>query len=519
MAHTLAQSSAATAQTLQAATLATRDRYVDLIRAAAILLVVFGHWLMAVVDWDGPVWMGNLLVILPQLQFLTWTLQIMPLFFFVGGFATLLSLRSTHRKGGGYADFVYHRSVRLLRPIGFFFAIWVPLAIALQYTRPTSDAVHTLCLIAVQPLWFIGVYMSVIGLTPVTRALHRRWGAAVPVALFAIAVAVDIIRFTLDLDVVGLINLGVIWLLAYQLGYFYADGRLQKVRRVWLAAVVIGSIALLIGLTTYGPYPRSLVGLPGDRFSNMFPPTLCIAVLVILLVALAMLLREPLTRFVQRRKVWAAVVAINMVMMTIFLWHLTAFGIAVGALRYLGISLPTPGTVTWVIALPLWIGLLAAILFGLVKLFGRVDKAPLPQRAIVGPRRPRTVVAAIGLIYVVLGILFLAFAGLNGLVSGEVVQEAGLSISAFVCLVRLALGTALILAAVNPAMRRPVAAVAAVFAVLACAEALGLFGPAIGGTVDAVVHMATALVLVAALVATGLHGSLHHAHPAPQQRT
>ncbi|MFN8500178.1 MAG: acyltransferase [Anaerolineae bacterium] len=509
MAHSLAGPAPDATQALEAATPATRDRYADLIRAAAILLVVLGHWLMAVVDWDGPVWLGNLLAILPRLQVLTWTLQIMPLFFFVGGFASLLSLRSIHRRGGGYADFIYHRSARLLRPIGFFFAIWIPVAIVLQITRPTSDAVRTLSLIAVQPLWFIGVYMLVIGLTPLTRALHRRWGAAVPVALFATVVVVDVTRFTLAVDAIGLINMAAVWMLAYQLGYFYADGRLQRIRRERLVAVILGSIALLVGLTTYGPYPRSLVGLPGDRFSNMFPPTLCIAVLVILLVALAMLVREPLTRFAQRPRVWAAIVAINMVMMTIFLWHLTAFGLATGALRLLGISLPPPGTVAWVVTLPLWLGLLATILFGLVKLFGRVEKAPLPKRALVGPPLSRTVVAAAGLLYVVAGILMLAYAGLAGLVSPDVVQYSGFAAGALIALVRLGVGAALISAATRANMRRPVGLVAALLMALAGVEAL-MPGPA-GGPGDAAVHLFTALVLLAALAATAQRANLKHA--------
>ncbi|MFN8482718.1 MAG: acyltransferase [Anaerolineae bacterium] len=510
MASTDTRPAPATAEALHAATPATRDRYVDLVRAAAILLVVCGHWLMAVVDWDGPVWLGNLLVILPQLQFLTWTLQVMPLFFFVGGFATLLSLQSTRLKGGGYADFLHHRAIRMLRPIGFFLALWAPLAIVLALARPASVAIQTICLIAVQPLWFIAAYLLVVGITPLTLALHRRWGAAVPAILCGIVVVVDAVRFQLDLFAVGAINFLAVWILAYQLGYFYADGRLQKIRRGWLVAVAIGGVALLIALTTYGPYPRSLVGLPSDRFSNMFPPTLCIGVLVILLVAVALLLREPLTRLTQRPRVWALVVGVNMVIMTIFLWHLTAFSLAISALHALGISLPEPGSTAWVLTLPLWFGCLAAVLFGLVRLFGPVETAPLPSRPIVGPSKPRAILGVVGLLYVIVGILLLAYSGLASLVSGDAVPLFGFVADALVALIRLGLGAALIRAAASASMRRAATVIAALLVALAGVEAL--LPSAAGGPGDAVVHAATALIVAAALAATARRGHLTHVH-------
>ena len=85
---------------LAAATPGTRDRYVDLLRVASLGTVVLGHWLMAAVTGDG---VGNLLAVVPGLQMLTWVLQIMPVFFFVGGFSHALSYRSLRRKQPGRA--------------------------------------------------------------------------------------------------------------------------------------------------------------------------------------------------------------------------------------------------------------------------------------------------------------------------------------------------------------------------------------------------------------------------------
>ena len=112
------------------------------------------------------------------------------------------------------------------------------------------------------------------------------------------------------------------WLFAQQLGFFYADGALTRVTPKQLVATAATALVALFALTTFGPYPHSMVGLPGERISNMAPPTICLLALTVLQVALVMLLRPALTRWLQREKPWTVVVAGNGVIMTIFLWHL-----------------------------------------------------------------------------------------------------------------------------------------------------------------------------------------------------
>lgn len=113
------------------ATPADRDRYVDLLRVASLGTVIAGHWLMAAVSGDG---IGNLLALVPALQVLTWGLQIMPVFFFVGGFSHALSYRSLARRTDGpvYAAFLRARLQRLLRPTLVFVLVWAAAALAVQ---------------------------------------------------------------------------------------------------------------------------------------------------------------------------------------------------------------------------------------------------------------------------------------------------------------------------------------------------------------------------------------------------
>ena len=57
---------------LAAATPKTRDRYVDFLRVASLMVVMLGHWLMAVVIWaDGRLQTSNVLEVTPAARRLT----------------------------------------------------------------------------------------------------------------------------------------------------------------------------------------------------------------------------------------------------------------------------------------------------------------------------------------------------------------------------------------------------------------------------------------------------------------
>ena len=77
-----------------------RERVVDFLRAFSIVCVVLGHWLISNIREDAN---GNIIGknALSGLQFgwlLTWFFQVKPIFFFVGGYANYVGVRSFRRK-------------------------------------------------------------------------------------------------------------------------------------------------------------------------------------------------------------------------------------------------------------------------------------------------------------------------------------------------------------------------------------------------------------------------------------
>ena len=125
--------SAASLETLADATPASRDRVVDFLRAASICAVVVGHWTIGIVWWqDGVLRTTSAIGVTSWLWLATWVLQVMPIFFFVGGFSNIVSLDAARRRGETDGSFVRSRAMRLLRPSLVFFIVWGAIVVGMH---------------------------------------------------------------------------------------------------------------------------------------------------------------------------------------------------------------------------------------------------------------------------------------------------------------------------------------------------------------------------------------------------
>jgi hypothetical protein len=220
-------------------------------------------------------------------------------------------------------------------------------------------------------LWFLAVYLIAVTATPYALRLHERYGLRVPAALAAGAVLTDVARFSTGIDAVGYLNIVFVWLAVHQLGFFYAEGRLSRLSGRWALAVGgFGAAALLVA---FGPYPGSMIGLPGAEVSNMAPPTLAMLAVAAGQIGLVTLLRPWLLRLPTRRLLaWA-----GPRIMTVFLWHMPALfavtGVVVVLLR---IDTPVPGSAFWLAGWPVWFGMLCLVMWPLLKGFARFETPP-----------------------------------------------------------------------------------------------------------------------------------------------
>jgi hypothetical protein len=494
---------------IAAATPAGRDRYVDFLRVGSMLVVVAGHWLMTAVGWrDGQLAGANALALTKGLWLATWVLQVMPVFFFVGGFANLVSVESVWRRGGGYVEFVSARTSRLLRPTMVFVGAWLVLAQVLRLAGVPADQLRMLARLLPQPLWFLGTYLMVVALAPPMVRLHRRFGLRVPLALGAAAAAVDVARLGFGLDAVGYLNVVLVWLAVQQLGFLYADGTLARCSRrelVGMAALGLGGLVVLVGS---GAYPPSMVSLPGAPVSNMSPPTVCLLALAVWQVALVMLARRRVSAWLQRPRAWAAVVVSGSVAMTVYLWQLTALLLLLGLVLATRLPLPAPGGAAWWLTRPLWLAALAVLLAPLVLALARFERpAPQPPPARATETPSGRLAAVVGLVYLVAGLFGLVVGGFAPLPDPTGTAMLAFRVDPLQSLACLAAGWLLLRAASRgtAATRAPWLALAALCALLLAPALPGLDGEPLrlfaAGPGNRVLHGATLALALAAAAA------------------
>lgn len=400
----MSMSTAAVTQ-LADATPDTRDRFVDAVRAFAILVVVIGHWLIATVTWDDRgIAAGNALAQVPGLQWLTWAFQVMPLFFVVGGFANRAGLLAHRRKGEPTAAYLRGRALRLTAAV-------LPLAVTWMVASPILERNGldpSLTKVIAQPIWFLAVYLVVSALAPLSLRLHERHGFKVVAALVAVTAVNDLVRLPY-------LNYVTVFVAIHQLGYALGDGTLTRLTRRQLAGIGATALAGLLLLTGPGAYPRSMVGVPGERLSNMSPPTIGILVLAALQLSVALLVRPAATRALRRRSTWRAVIAVNSSIMTIFLWHLTA--LAIGAALLLNPASPFPqpaaGTTTWWLTRLPWLATMTVVLGGLVTVAGRTERNA-NRRSPAVATTPSTATTAVALVLATTALTAFALFGFGG---------------------------------------------------------------------------------------------------------
>ncbi|MFB7474674.1 acyltransferase [Kitasatospora sp. NPDC056184] len=386
------------ARQVDARTPGTRDRALDGLRALALLAVPVGHWLLGgfTRSADGALHNASPLSS-PDLGFFapaSWGLQLLGVFFLVGGHSAVRSLERARARGVGYGGWLRGRVVRLLRPVLGVAAVWAPLIPLLPRLGVPADTVRTGSTLVVQPLWYIAVYLGLTALTPVCAALARRAGGWSAGLLLAAVAVVDLLRYGPWAQAVpswvGLLNILPGWLFGYQLGVLWATGRLGRPAARLLLA---GGGALFAVLLLVFHYPASMVGVPGAGRTNSHPPSLLVLALAAVQCGAAVLLRERLGRLLTRRPLlWLPVVAVNLSAMTIFCWHQSAMlavavpgAAAFGAVPGLTVAPDSLGWVAFRLALlPLFGAALIAIGWFTRRFDGPWTGLPRPARAAAG---------------------------------------------------------------------------------------------------------------------------------------
>ncbi|BBZ12766.1 acyltransferase family protein [Mycobacterium branderi] len=331
-----------------------RDLAVDFYRVSGVALIVLGHWLLSCVTYhDGDFGRQNPLIDLPWTQWLVWLFQAVPVFFLAAGYASAVSW--THRCADGMRQHAYirHRLARVLGPTAVYVGLVSTVVVILGIRGVARSALDYAGWALAMHLWFLAVYLLVVSLTPIAIAAQRRWGLLVPAALAVGVVVVDIGSVGAHVPYLGMVNYLLCWGTLYQLGIAWREGLLVGRRSLLLAAGSAVALALLIWL---GPYPISMIGVPGQAVQNSSPPTVAMLAFGCAQAGVAMAVAPLLNRVLRPSPAQWILRTANNNVMALYLWHMVPVIIVV-LVGYPTGLLPQPieGTAAWWLARLEWV--------------------------------------------------------------------------------------------------------------------------------------------------------------------
>jgi peptidoglycan/LPS O-acetylase OafA/YrhL len=344
----------------------TRDSYLDVLRVVAIAAVVVGHWLATgIVYQHGHLDGVDVLGVVAWTSWLTLVLQVVPVFFVVGGYANALSWTRYQATGGSPTNWIRQRALRLLVPTSAYIAV-ISLAVVVCDLagvdhNDLSQAAWALAL----HLWFLAAYLALLVLTPTLYAAQRRFGNRVTIVMVIVAVVIDVGVIERHWHLVGWVNYVLVWGTFHQLGFAWHDG-LFAGRRGRPFAFTAGALIALVLLIWWGPYPVSMVGVPGARIQNASPPSAALLAFGLTQVGIVLLVAPHARRWLQRAdrgRLRGLVEHANRFTMPVYLWHMVPLVVvAVVAYPTHLLAQPPIGSGAWWAQRVVWVAMLVAVL-------------------------------------------------------------------------------------------------------------------------------------------------------------
>lgn len=342
-----------------------RDAAVDLVRAVCLTVVLVLHIAMAgVTVVDGDISIANAVEDEGWFAPVTWLLQVMPLFFIIGGFAARAQWMQLRARGGTSRDFIATRTRRLLVPSLGFTATSTTVLTFAALSGVASALLSEASFRMTQPLWFLAVYLGVTALVPLMLRAHESAPHATLIALVSGAALVDALRSLSGVDAVGVVNYAFVWLAIQQLGFFFADwrtgsatgstGASPRSRGLPVALIIGGTLAITVLVSVAGYSPELLL-------DNNNPASVALIALGVAQLGALMLAHPRLTRVASGARGFAFSRFVNTHSMRLYLWHMPVLVVVTAVLLLAGAWWPEPLSQAWFATRPFMIaGVLAA---------------------------------------------------------------------------------------------------------------------------------------------------------------
>ena len=308
----------------------SRERFIDFLKTFGLLLLVFNSFSFLNINYSG----GEYLIINNSFSssnssIVTWFTVGLPIFIFSMGFTNLIAWYSNVGRDGSQWNYLVDRINSLLGPVlVLIFAVSISLNVLLRsnlipnYLTTTEDGVISLVEFTLWPLWLVSIYMVMVMFAPLTIYLHKKYPYPTLVLLVLVTIFIDIVEVPLNYSYIQVFNYLFFWLTIHQLGYFYADGKIQMFKK---------SIYFLFSVVLYGFlyyqvfFNEKVINFANYRLnsvSNEDPPSAYYLIASFAFLFLLISLQKYFVKLLNNRKVWLIFSHIHSNIYTIYLWHL-----------------------------------------------------------------------------------------------------------------------------------------------------------------------------------------------------
>tara|TARA_B100000900_G_scaffold186004_1_gene157721 strand:- start:1224 stop:2786 length:1563 start_codon:yes stop_codon:yes gene_type:complete len=308
----------------------SRERFIDFLKTFGLLLLVFNSFSFLNINYSG----GEYLIINNSFSssnssIVTWFTVGLPIFIFSMGFTNLIAWYSNVGRDGSQWNYLVDRINSLLGPVlVLIFAVSISLNVLLRsnlipnYLTTTEDGVISLVEFTLWPLWLVSIYMVMVMFAPLTIYLHKKYPYPTLVLLVLVTIFIDIVEVPLNYSYIQVFNYLFFWLTIHQLGYFYADGKIQMFKK----SIYFLSSVVLYGFLYYQViFNEKVINFANYRLnsiSNEDPPSAYYLIASFAFLFLLISLQKNIVKLLNNRKVWLIFSHIHSNIYTIYLWHL-----------------------------------------------------------------------------------------------------------------------------------------------------------------------------------------------------
>ena len=395
----------------------SRERFMDFTKLIGILFLMINSFtLLRLQNSGGELFVSNLSVNSQSLMVVTWFTAGMSLFFFSMGFNNLIAWYSNVGRDGSQWNYLVDRINTLLGPvIVWIFSSTIVLNILSRsenfpnYLTTSEDGVMSSIEFILWPLWLVSIYLVMVLFAPFTIYLHKKYPYATLLSLITMTILIDNINFALNLSYIRLFNYLFFWIAVHQIGYFFADGKIQKVNINVFRYVTVFTYGYLFYQMSVSESYLSLASYRLTSLNNEDPPTTIYLIASIGLICLFLSLKNVIEKVLSNQKIWLLISHIHSNIYTMYLWHLFVF-----------FSIYLFGLTTYYAPLIL---LITAFIFGnyersMFKLSSNLVKRVNPLQPWPSPIKARFsinnfVLAWFSALFVLLGVIHLTLGGIG----------------------------------------------------------------------------------------------------------